>query len=171
MNSSEHKEKISKDKAIGELFEQVKQVSLDTEISPEAIVTLLQQFQFKEKQNNIPLCIFNKGKLSPLESTIKYLRENKKLSFIEIGSLINRQAIPIGITYRRAQKKNPLFYKLTSLEVIPVSIFAHAKLSAFEAIVQYLSKQGKNLAEIARLLGKDQRTIWTVLHRARRKLQ
>jgi DNA-binding CsgD family transcriptional regulator len=44
------------------------------------------------------------------------------------------------------------------------------KLSILECICYYLKSSDKNYAEMSRMLGKDQRTIWTVCKRAERKL-
>ena len=54
--------------------------------------------------------------------------------------------------------------------MIPVSIFSKEKLSPFETIVTYLKeKQGLNYHEIGSLLNRDERNIWTVYSRARKK--
>jgi len=54
--------------------------------------------------------------------------------------------------------------------VIPSSIFQDRKLSVLEAMVEYF-KEKKNLkySEIARLLNRDDRTIWTSYQRAKQK--
>ena len=55
---------------------------------------------------------------------------------------------------------------------IPVSIFKDARLTPFELIVKYL-KEIKNLtyAEIDRQLNRDERNIWTVYQRAKKKVE
>jgi DNA-directed RNA polymerase specialized sigma24 family protein len=54
--------------------------------------------------------------------------------------------------------------------MIPVSIFSKEKLSPFETIVMYLKeKQGLNYHEIGALLNRDERNIWTVYNRAKKK--
>ena len=54
--------------------------------------------------------------------------------------------------------------------VIPSSIFQDRDLSVLEAIVEYF-KEKKELkySEIARLLNRDDRTIWTSYQRAKEK--
>jgi len=53
---------------------------------------------------------------------------------------------------------------------IPSSIFQDRSLSVLEAIVEYLKEQ-KNMrySEIAKLLNRDDRTIWTSYKRAKDK--
>jgi len=54
---------------------------------------------------------------------------------------------------------------------IPISIFKDARLTPFESIVKYL-KETENLtyAEIGRQLARDERNIWTVYQRAKKKV-
>lgn len=53
---------------------------------------------------------------------------------------------------------------------IPVSIFSDRSLASLEVVVEYL-KEIKNLSyhEIAVLLNRNDRTIWTCYHRAKIK--
>ncbi|MBI2128672.1 hypothetical protein HYU07_00385 [Candidatus Woesearchaeota archaeon] len=53
---------------------------------------------------------------------------------------------------------------------IPVSILKDRKLSALEAISEYLKETlNMNYHEIAVLMNRDDRTIWTVYSRAKKK--
>ncbi len=54
---------------------------------------------------------------------------------------------------------------------IPISIFKDTRLTPFESIVKYL-KETENLtyAEIGRQLARDERNIWTVYQRAKKKV-
>ena len=53
---------------------------------------------------------------------------------------------------------------------LPLSIFRDRKLSVLEVITEYL-KEKKNMrySEIAELLNRDDRTIWTSYNRAKEK--
>jgi predicted DNA-binding protein (UPF0251 family) len=55
---------------------------------------------------------------------------------------------------------------------IPISIFKETRLTPFELIVWHL-KDTKQLsyAEIGRLLNRDERNIWTVYQRAKKKVE
>ena len=53
---------------------------------------------------------------------------------------------------------------------IPTSIFQDRELSVLEAITEYLKeKKGMRYSEIAKLLNRDDRTIWTSYNRAKAK--
>lgn len=53
---------------------------------------------------------------------------------------------------------------------IPSFIFKDRGLAALEAVVVYLKdSQGMTYAQIAKLLNRDDRTIWTTYHRAKKK--
>ncbi len=56
-------------------------------------------------------------------------------------------------------------------ENIPTSVFQNRSLGSLEAVVVYLREtRGLNYAQIARLLNRDDRTIWTTYCRAAHKL-
>lgn len=53
---------------------------------------------------------------------------------------------------------------------IPVSIFTDRSLASLEVVVEYLKdKENLSYHEIAILLNRDDRTIWTCYHRAKIK--
>ena len=133
-------------------------------ISPEVIKKI------EKKELEIPVSIFSK-KLSCLETIIKYLRENLELSNKEISKLIKRSEKTICQAYNSARKKLPLkFIVEFSKYYIPVSILTNRELSVLENIVKYLYENFElNYSEIARLLCRDNRTIWTVYSRAKKK--
>jgi DNA-directed RNA polymerase specialized sigma24 family protein len=118
----------------------------------------------KEPELEIPLSIFSEI-LSPLETVVKYLVE-KDFSYSEIGRLLLKDRQVIWTTYKRAQKKLPKFKKEFSKYYIPVSKLKSEKLSIFELIVVYLKDLGLKNSEIAVLLKRDSKTIWTVNSRA-----
>jgi DNA-directed RNA polymerase specialized sigma24 family protein len=54
--------------------------------------------------------------------------------------------------------------------LIPTEIFKDRTLSVLEAIVEYLKEQkGLSYHEIAEMLNRDDRTVWTCYHRAKQK--
>lgn len=60
--------------------------------------------------------------------------------------------------------------KLQKKDIVPVSIFSNSELSCLEAIVKYLKEQFNiTFHEIAILLNRDDRTIWTTYSVACRK--
>jgi hypothetical protein len=53
---------------------------------------------------------------------------------------------------------------------VPVSVLADEKLTIYEKLVEYLKERRKlTYREIGRLLRRDERNIWTVYHRAKKK--
>ena len=53
---------------------------------------------------------------------------------------------------------------------IPTFLFKDRKVAVLEALVEYLKDhKGLTYHEIALLLNRDDRTIWTVYHRAKKK--
>jgi hypothetical protein len=123
----------------------------------------------KHQDISIPLCIFN-GKLSILESVVKYLKEDVNLKYCEIARLLKRNDRTIWSTYSNSKKKFPMYFKIKKCEYsVPVSIFGKENYSVFELIVYYLKdKMGLRYSQIALLLHRDQRTIWTVYNRKKR---
>ncbi|MBW2984589.1 hypothetical protein KY361_05710 [Candidatus Woesearchaeota archaeon] len=59
----------------------------------------------KESGYKIPVSIFKKEKLSPFEAIVKYLKDDMKLTYHEIGILLNRDERNIWTVYNRARKK------------------------------------------------------------------
>lgn len=53
---------------------------------------------------------------------------------------------------------------------IPSSIFLQEDLSPYEAIVSYLKEEKKlTYREIGRSIGRDERNVWTIYNRAKKK--
>lgn len=120
----------------------------------------------------IPSFIFLDRRLTPLEALIKYLREEKKLSYNIIAKLLARNVRDIYKTYAHAFDKSFSKIKLDirSYYQIPVIIFSNRKLSASEALVLYIKDSlNQPYHEISRLLNRDDRTVWTTYKRAIKK--
>lgn len=127
----------------------------------------------KPEEISIPVAVFDNNYLSALETVVKYLRENKDMRLSEIAKLLARDQRAIGVTYRFASKKMKIRLKLkttVSKYSLPVSVIADRKMSVLESIVYYLKKTyDLSYHDIAVLLKRDDRTIWTVYQRALRK--
>ncbi|MEK6893667.1 MAG: hypothetical protein AABX07_05705, partial [Nanoarchaeota archaeon] len=140
----------------------------------------------KAKKNQIenltiPTAIFT-DKLGCLEAITKYLKENLEMSYHEIAQILNRNDRTIWATYHKALKKQPapvnlektmIMLPVMKLEkvflVLPVSIFKDRNLTILESIVIYLKKKGLKYNEIAKLLNRDQRNVWTIHSKAEKK--
>jgi len=118
---------------------------------------------------SIPITIFT-NKLGGLEGLVKYLRENLGLTYHEIAELLNRDDRTIWTAYNKSVKKQPtkLIIKKT-LIFMPIPILKNRKLTILEAIIVYLKDKGMRYIEIAELLNRDQRNIWTIHNRAIKK--
>ncbi len=64
------------------------------------------RFKIDNKAIPIPVSIFTDRKLGVLEAAIKYLREDLKLSYREIGGILNRDNRTIWSSYNRAKNRN-----------------------------------------------------------------
>jgi len=135
-------------------------------------VSLVNLFELvSEKDILVPASIFT-VELSALETISRYLHENLGMSFKKIASLMNRSEKTIWQAYRSSKIKHIDRLELKDTRyIIPISVFADRKLSNLETIVYYLKKTyDLKFSEIAVLLFRDQRTIWTVYSRAKKKL-
>ena len=120
-------------------------------------------------ENKIPIEIFSK-ELGGLEAISKYLKENKNMSYHKIANILQRNERTIWTAYNKAKQKQNKNIKIKQSEnSIPINIFENKKLTILESIITYLKEQGLKYSEIARLLNRDQRNIWTIYSRAIKK--
>lgn len=85
--------------------------------------------------------------------------------------MLNRDDRTIWTCYNRANKKAPAEPEKAEKELaIPLEILKDRSLAPLEAISEFLKDQ-KNMSyhEIAELLNRDDRTIWTCYMRAKKK--
>jgi hypothetical protein len=117
----------------------------------------------------VPVSIFTNG-ASGLESISKYLKESLGMKYCMIAELMNRDDRTIWNACTEASRKAPQFTAEDASVKIPVSIFQDRSLSVLEAIAEYLKEAlDMRYCDIAALLGKNQRTVWTVYSRAKKK--
>jgi len=116
-----------------------------------------------------PLEILSR-RLTFLESVVKYLKENKELSLREISKEIGRDERNVWHIFDKSNKKYPERFTISEVSYwIPISIL-NSNLSSLEALVSYLkNKFSLSFHEIAVLLKRDDRTVWTVYQRAKNK--
>ena len=142
-------------------------------ISAEDILKLVtQSLKVEAKEEvKVPLSVFKNDYLSSLETIVKYLRENLLLTYKQIADLTNRNDIALAVTYRNAKKKmEAKFAEEISPYSIPVSILKDRNISVLENIAAYLKDTfGLTYHKIAVLMNRNDRTIWTVYKRAKKK--
>jgi len=96
------------------------------------------------------------------------------MTYHEIALLVGRNDKTIWTCYSRARKKRSEKEKIAlSFEdviEIPIDIFKNRTLAPLESITSYLKdNKGLSFHEIAVLLNRDDRTIWTCHNRAKKK--
>ncbi|MFH1316012.1 MAG: hypothetical protein ABII01_00680 [Candidatus Woesearchaeota archaeon] len=119
----------------------------------------------------LPLSIFNNDSLSGLETISKFMKEEIGLSCREIASILNRDERTIWGSYQSSRKKmQQRFPEEYSKFYIPLTILRNRSLSVLEAITAYLKDElSLRYCRIASLLNRDDRTIWTVYYRVKKK--
>ncbi len=118
----------------------------------------------------IPVSILNNRTISVLEAISVYLKDNLNFNYHEIGKLTNRDERTIWTSYSRAKKKLEGNLPSDSEITIPAAAMQDRSVSILESIVRYLKDDlGFSYAEIARLLNRDDRTVWTCYARAKKK--
>ncbi len=119
----------------------------------------------------IPVSVFKVKSLSSLELVTKYLKENCGKKNKDAAKLLSRSQQVIWTTYSNSLKKFsqklPVSY---SRYDIPISVFSDKKLSMLESVVVYLKDSFRlSYSEIGKQLYRNERTIWTVYNRAKKK--
>jgi len=132
-------------------------------VSSESLFSLL------DKDLSFPDSVLSE-KITLLHSVVKFLKENKQMSLHDIGLAINRDERNVWRIYHDTHKRHPEPFVIAASHVwIPVSILRNEVLSAQEALVSHLKIEGMSLHEIALLMKRDDRTIWTVYRRSLKK--
>ena len=136
-------------------------------IAPTDVLGYLHKAETVVEKVVVPVSVFN-DVVSPLEAIVKYLKEVKGLRLVEIARLTGRDQRAIGVTYRAAVKKMPEQYGVVkSAYAIPAEVLSDKTLTVSEHVVKTL-KDNYNLtySEVATLIKRDDRTVWTLYHRA-----
>ena len=135
----------------------------------ELLASLILKLRGKSSKD-IPVSIFDNDKLSIFESVAKYMHENLKLKFVAIASMLNRSDKTIWTTYSKSRKKMPESFSSVSSDInVPIEKFSDRTFTVFECLVAYLKDSGLANHEIAVMLHRDDRTIWSVYDRAKKK--
>ena len=135
------------------------------------LIDILLKKKAEKPLDMIPVAIFDNKELSALEAIVKYMKETLKFGSGEIAKMLNRNISTISSTYIKTKKKLPSEFMITeSKYFIPISALSNRNYSVLESIVRFL-KKNLNLTnkEIAKLINRDTRTIWTVYSRAMKK--
>ena len=141
-----------------------------------SIKDLLKEAERKESDEikiEVPISIF-RDRLSPAEALCKYMKENLEMRYSEISKMINRNERSVWTNYNNAIKKSAekIIYKTSEKQLlINIEIISNRKLSILESLVKYLKEKGYRNVDIAEMLGKDQRNVYTLYNRAMKKMR
>jgi hypothetical protein len=117
----------------------------------------------------VPLSVFLND-MAPLEAMTRFLIDAKRWSIKDSAMKLNRNFNTIWTTYNNAKKKK--FDVGISEYSLPLMIFAKEELSILESLVKYLHDHYRlRFSEIAKLIKRDTRTVWTCYHRSSDKLR
>ena len=147
----------------------IENISEKHALSFDEIISLLKQKESKDIL--FPSFILRDRNLGILEAVTKYLKEEINLTYHKIAVLLNRDDRVVWVTYNKAlKKKKERFVVAEPNYWLPASIFA-TKLGPLETISKYLVDEAKfDFVEIAKLLNRDNRSIWACYKRAKNKL-
>jgi hypothetical protein len=130
---------------------------------------------YKEKSEHtqkIPLELFSDNELGILEVLVKFLKEECRVNYSEIGLLLHRDARTIWTIYQSSlKKKTHNAYPSASQVLIPISVFSDRRLSPLEALTFYLKHKGVSLKNICRLVNRNYGSIWQSYRNASNKLR
>jgi len=118
----------------------------------------------------IPTAILTNRSISSFEAIVIYLKEEFRLKYSEIANLTGRDQRNIWTIYNRAIRKiKPVRHRVENT-FFPLSTLKETTTSPLEAIIEYLKlEQDLTISQIARLLLRSPKTIWTVYQRVRKK--
>ena len=138
------------------------------DLTKEDVLSAIKQ----EDTNDLPISIFNNPSLSSLETISKYLHENQQLKFSQIAVLLKRDSRTIWSAYQSSKNKLPSKFLIKQSEIkIPLRQLTDRSISVLESIVSYLKENYPlSLHHIAVLLNRNDRTIWTVYSRYKKKV-
>lgn len=140
---------------------------------------IIHLFGEAKQEQLVPLSIFSQ-KLYPAEALCKYLKENERLSYQQIGKILGRNQKSVWATYQRATKKSKLKFYLNNNNnsdkrkedqyFLPISLFSDYNYSFLENVILHLrSAYLLNNKQIAKLLHKTPNSIAVLAKRAREK--
>ncbi|MBD3163711.1 hypothetical protein GF323_00760 [Candidatus Woesearchaeota archaeon] len=136
---------------------------------------LIEILKMRNKYISIPAAVFN-NELGPLENVVYYLHIKYNLSQARIAGILNRDYTTIWVTLENARRKlNDKEYSkfIESADdslLLPAELFRKRKLSVLESTCTHMKESfGYSYHKIASILGRDERTVWTAVNRARNK--
>ena len=126
----------------------------------------ISEFVESKRDIEIPITIFSK-EIGGLEVVVKFMKENLNMNYHEIAGALQRDERTIWTAYNKAIEKDKTPIKVEDNEItISVELLRNRNFTVFEIIISSLKEQGMKFSEIAKLLDRDQRNIWTIYSNA-----
>lgn len=121
------------------------------------------------EEHLIPLSIFSTS-LAPLQSVVKYVKEELNLKHNKISTLLKRDQRVIWRSYTEANKRHPKRFDIKEEHYfIPASIF-NRELSILESLMLHLiDDMNLSVKDISSIINKKTSTIYTAYNRAKKK--
>jgi len=141
-------------------------------IGLDEIASMLKKSKQKEEMGEemtVPVSIFKNKDVGPAATLVKYMKENRNMRLSKIARMLNRDDRTIWHEYRLSSGIRGLEEK--EGPNIPIEIFKERKFSILESLIFYLRENGRSNIEIANMLGRDPRNIYTIYSRALLKLK
>ena len=162
---------------INESLEIIAQIAKKHKLDIKQVITLMEN---KDRYIYLPIGIF-RSKLGPLEAVVRYMKDNLHYNFSQIAKFLSRDETTVWTSYNNSLQKGKIILDLELKDIknikksdliVPLSIFSERSISILEALCLYLKQNFKlNYREIGMLLERNERTIWTVVSRASKKLK
>ncbi len=152
-------DKSVKDRDIDSILDNQINLEILLKKSKQELISLI----LKSQDLQIPISLFL-NKAGPLESLVKYLKDEKKLETKVIAEKLNRNIQTIFTTYHNAKNQKIKFNEKG--QTVPLYIFSKDDKSILESLVFYMKDSLKlRFCEISKILDRDNRTIWIYYHR------
>jgi hypothetical protein len=141
-----------------------------SELGKDSVIDLfvehLAEENLKPALKTVPISIFVPD-LGPLEAVIKFLKDSLGLRNSQIALLLSKSPQSVWLSYRNANSKHPQKLPVISSNFdLPFSALETKGCSVLENVVSFLrDKHMLRFSEIAKLLKRDPRTIWTTYAR------
>ena len=121
----------------------------------------------KGREIEIPIGIFE-WKLSPLESLVKFLKENKKFSLSRIARYLNRDDRTIWLTYHNSVIKQKDVLAVNEGRInFPITVFSDRRYSVLESICLFaIQRHSLRIVALAGMMRRNPSSLWTVYKRA-----
>jgi hypothetical protein len=117
----------------------------------------------------IPITIFSR-EVGALEVLVRYLKENVGMTYHEIAIELSRDDRTVWTAHHKAVEKSKEQIRARETKIyVPLEIFKDRNKTVLEATIVYLREKGMRFNEIAELVDRDQRNVWTIYSRATKK--